>query len=232
MPRRSQPSASCGCDEDDCSSGEARSAARCSIARRPRPLRWAGSRPSGWPPMLTCKPWRICPPRGSTGCMTAIHRRHYPRPDSSEIPTLAGRRARPTTATSAAPAITRPSSSISSARPIGRAVTIHAPEHLLAGSDPSRRVSLGSRAEGTTIRAPGRRRQHCSGREPPGRPSRNSRRTGLTCGQGSPAAPMRRRLTLQQGMSVGGVRGTRSNCSFNLAARPSGMARGASSTGS
>ena len=42
---------------------------RASTSSRPRPARWAASRPSGWPPRRTSRHSRISPGPGSTGCI-------------------------------------------------------------------------------------------------------------------------------------------------------------------
>src|SRR3954452_3097314 len=83
---------------------------------RPRPARWAASRPSGSQPRRTWRHSPPCPARGSTGCTNAG------RPTASSSTWIAprarplgSRKARPGTATSAARATTRCSSSTSSA---------------------------------------------------------------------------------------------------------------------
>src|SRR3954449_2395293 len=92
------------------------SAGRGSTDRRPRPARWAASRPSGSQPRRTWRHSPPCPAPGSTGCTNAG------RPTASSSTWIAprarplgSRKARPGTATSAARATTRCSSSTSSA---------------------------------------------------------------------------------------------------------------------
>src|SRR3954454_12583077 len=84
------------------------SAGRGSTDRRPRPARWAASRPSGSRPRRTWRHSPPCPARGSTGCTNAG------RPTASSSTWIAprarpsgSRKARPGTATSAARATTR-----------------------------------------------------------------------------------------------------------------------------
>src|SRR5215212_5311953 len=86
------------------------------LDRRPRPARWAASRPSGSRPRRTWRHSPPCPARGSTGCTNAG------RPTASSSTWIAprarpagSRKAWPGTATSAARATTRCSSSTSSA---------------------------------------------------------------------------------------------------------------------
>ena len=91
-------------------------AARRLTAVRHRPARWAGSRPSCWRRITTSQPFAICPVPGSTGFVGASRR----SPSCStwtarSAPSMAGSRARPTTAISAAPAIIRCSCSTGSA---------------------------------------------------------------------------------------------------------------------
>src|SRR6476660_2026561 len=92
------------------------SAARVWTDRRPRPARWAASRPSGWQARRTSRRSRTCPAPGSTGCMCddgqAASSSTWTVPRARP---MASRRARPTTVTSAAPVTTRSSSSTSSA---------------------------------------------------------------------------------------------------------------------
>ena len=92
------------------------SAARGSTGRRPRPARWAGSRPSGWRARRTSRRSPISRARGSTGCTRAGRRTASSSTWTAPRARPTGsRRARPGTATSAARVITRCSSSTSSA---------------------------------------------------------------------------------------------------------------------
>ena len=92
------------------------SASRRSSAAGHRPARWGGSRPSCWRTTRTSRPLRTCRGCGSTGFTTMIGRgawcSTWTAPSARHS---ANRRARPITATSAAPAITRCSCSTSSA---------------------------------------------------------------------------------------------------------------------
>ena len=92
------------------------SAARRSSAAQHRPARWGGSRPSCWRTTRTSRPLRTCRGCGSTGFTTTIRRgawcSTWTAPSARHS---VSRRARPITATSAAPAITRCSCSTSSA---------------------------------------------------------------------------------------------------------------------
>src|SRR3954447_11720252 len=96
--------------------GARRAGGRPSTGRRPRPARWAGSRPSGWRPKPTWRRSRICPAPGSTGCTRAgLRTASSSTWTARRARPMASRKARPGTGTSAVPVTTRCSSSTSSA---------------------------------------------------------------------------------------------------------------------
>ena len=178
------------------------------------------SRPNFWPPTGTSPHWRISPGDGSTACTSGVRpRRSCSISTAASARPMAIRKAQPTTVTSAAPAITRFSFSISSATwsgaPCGPATCIAPTAGATCWSRLSPGIGIGSCGATSEGMPPSPHRTSMSSWKPKAtptpsvsRPTRFFKPASLTCSRVPSVARPTMFAASMPASAIGQARGT------------------------